>query len=295
MTGLAAEMAFFGMLSVFPLTIAIAAGVGFLEPLIGTEGAQDVRNEIVAALSVGLPGQAQGVTKAIEELFADTRPGVFTVGLVVAIWSASRGFRSTVRSVDAVYHLDQRRTYLELRLLSLGMALAAVPLAAIGLVAFAMGPLLGSGAQAAAAVGGAQDYQSIWAVLRWPVAVIAATLAVTTVLHIAPDQRTPWRSDLPGALTTIAWWALATAGLRIYIRFGGSSNLLIGSLGAVLVVMIWLYLLALGLLMGAELNAVLAERAGVERTSRTGLEFESFARRVRRIADRAQRETHRDR
>ena len=175
MTGLAAEMAFFGMLSVFPLTIAIAAGVGFLEPLIGTQGAQDVRNEIVAALSVGLPSQAQGVTAAIEDLFADTRPGVFTVGLVVAIWSASRGFRSTVRSVDAVYHLDQRRTYLELRLLSLAMALAAVPLAAIGLVAFAMGPLLGSGAQAAEVVGGARDYQSIWEVLRWPVAVIAAT------------------------------------------------------------------------------------------------------------------------
>lgn len=294
-TGLAAEMAFFGMLSVFPLTIAIAAGVGFLEPLIGPQGAQDVRNEIVAALSVGLPGQAQGITEAIEDLFADTRPGVFTVGLVVAIWSASRGFRSTVRSVDAVYHLDQRRTYLELRLLSLGMALAAVPLAAIGLVAFAMGPLLGSGAQAAEVVGGARDYQNVWEVLRWPVAVIAATIAVTTVLHIAPDQRTPWRNDLPGAVTAIIWWALATAGLRVYLRFGGSNNLLIGSLGAVLVVMIWLYLLALGLLIGAELNTVLADRAGVTRTSRTGLEFESFAHRVRRIAERARRETDRDR
>lgn len=293
MTGLAAEMAFFGMLSVFPLTIAIAAGVGFLEPLIGTQGAADVRNEIVAALSVGLPGQAQGVTEAIEELFAETRPGVFTVGLVVAIWSASRGFRSTVRSVDAVYHLDQRRTYLELRLLSLGMALAAVPLAALGLVAFAMGPLLGSGAQAAAVVGGAHDYQSIWTVLRWPVSVIAATLAVTAVLHIAPDQRTPWRSDLPGAVTTIVSWALATAGLRIYVRFGGSSNLLIGSLGAVLVVMIWLYLLALGLLIGAELNAALADRAGVTRTSRTGLEFESITRRARGLTERKRRDRDR--
>lgn len=282
-------MAFFGMLSLFPLTIAIAASVGFLEPLIGTDGATEVRNEITSALTTALPGQAQGFTDAIEELFAQTRPGVFTVGLVVAIWSASRGFRSTVRSVDAVYHLDQRRTYLELRLLSLAMALAAVPLAAIALVVFAIGPLLGGGADAAEIVGGAQGYQSVWRWLRWPVAVLGATLAVTTVLHIAPDQRTPWRSDVPGAVATILSWGLATVGLRVYLHFGGSSNLLIGSLGAVLVVMIWLYLLALGLLIGAELNAVLAERSGTRPVARTALEYDTLARRARHLADRARK------
>ncbi len=288
-TGLAAEMAFFGMLSVFPLTIAVAAGVGFLEPIVGAEAAQRVRIEVVSALSTGLGSSAAGVTDAIEELFADTRPGVFTLGLVVAIWSASRGFRSTVRSVDAVYHLDQRRTYLELRLLSLSMALAAVPLAAIGLVAFAVGPLLGSGVEAAEVVGGAEGYSQTWSVLRWPLAVLAGGIAVTTILHIAPDQRTPWRSDVPGAVVTIVSWALATVGLRLYLRFGGSSNLLIGSLGAVLVVMLWLYLLALGLLLGAELNAVLGERNGVTRTSRTGLEYDSIVRRARRLTQRTRR------
>ncbi len=291
-TGLAAEMAFFGMLSIFPLTIAVAAGVGFLEPLVGTEAAERVRVEVVSALSTGLGSSASGVTDAIEELFADTRPGVFTLGLVVAIWSASRGFRSTVRSVDVVYHLDQRRTYLELRLLSLGMALAAVPLAAIGLVAFAVGPLLGSGVEAAEAVGEAEGYSQAWSVLRWPLAVVAGGLAVTTILHIAPDQRTPWRSDIPGAVVTIISWALATVGLRVYTRFGASSNLLIGSLGAVLVVMLWLYLLALGLLIGAELNAVLGERRGVARTSRTGLEYDTIARRARRLTERARGSGH---
>ncbi len=274
------------MLSIFPLTIAIAAGVGFLEPLIGAAGAEQVRTELVAALSSGLPGEARGVTDAVGGLFADTRPGVFTVGLLVAIWSASRGFRSTVRSIDAVHHLGQARTYLELRILSLAMALAAVPLMAIGLVAFTIGPFLGGGTEAADLVGGAQAYENTWQILRWPVAVVAATVAVTTVLHLAPDERTPWKQDLPGAGLTLISWALATAGLRIYIHFGGSSNLLIGSLGAVLVVMIWLYLLAIGLLIGAELNAVLADRAGVARTPRTELEFASIAGRARKLARR---------
>lgn len=286
MTGLAAEMAFFGMLSLFPLTIAIAAGVGFLEPVVGTDAADQVRSEVVAALSTGLGSQASGVTDAIEELFADTRPGVFTVGLLVALWSASRGFRSTVRSIDAVYHLEQRRTYLELRLLSLAMAVVTVPLAALGLVVFAVGPLLGGGAEAAEVFGSAQGYEQAWRVLRWPVGIVVVCVAVTTVLHIAPDERTPWRSDVPGSLVAIVSWALSTVALRVYLRFGGSENLLIGSLGAVLVVLIWLYLLALGLLLGAELNAVLARRSGTPREARSALEFETLARRMKRLGRR---------
>ena len=286
MTGLAAEMAFFGMLSLFPLTIAIAAGVGFLEPVVGTDAADQVRSEVVAALSTGLGSQASGVTDAIEELFADTRPGVFTVGLLVALWSASRGFRSTVRSIDAVYHLEQRRTYLELRLLSLAMAVVTVPLAALGLVVFAVGPLLGGGAEAADVFGSAQGYEQAWRVLRWPVGIVVVCAAVTTVLHIAPDERTPWRSDVPGSLVAIVSWALSTVALRVYLRFGGSENLLIGSLGAVLVVLIWLYLLALGLLLGAELNAVLARRSGTPREARSALEFETLARRMKRLGRR---------
>lgn len=288
-TGLAAEMAFFGMLSVFPLTIAVAAGVGFLEPLVGDDAAERVRTEIVGALSAGLGSQAAGVTRAIEELFADTRPGVFTVGLLVAIWSASRGFRSTVRSIDAVYHLEQRRTFLEIRLLSLAMSLAAVPLAAVGLVAFSVGPLLGGGAEAADLVGGGAGYERLWTVLRWPLGVVVAAAAITTVLHIAPDERTPWRSDIPGAVLALLSWVISTVALRVYLRFGGSENLLIGSLGAVLVVMIWLYLLAIGLLLGAELNAELARRSGAPREARSALEFATIADRARVLARRARR------
>ncbi len=286
-TGLAAEMAFFGMLSVFPLTIAVAAGVGFLEPLVGSDTTDRVREEVVAALSSGLPQQAQSLTEAVDQLFAETRPGVFTIGLLVAIWSASRGFRSTIRSVDAVYDLEERRTYLEVRLLSLAMALVAVPLSAIGLVAFAVGPLLGGGSAAAGSIGEDALYDSAWQLLRWPIAGVATAAAVTTLLHIAPDEHTPWRRDIPGAALAVASWVLATIGLRVYVRFGGSENLLIGSLGAVLVVLIWLYLLALGLLLGAELNSVLATRAGVPRRARTSLEFDSIAERARRVTRRS--------
>jgi membrane protein len=283
--GLAAEIAFFGMLSVFPLTIAVAAAVGFLEPLVGAEAAEDVRGNVVAALRTTLPAEADGTVEAVEDLFADTRPGVFTIGLLLAVWSASRGFLATVRALDLVYDLRERRSYVELRLLSLGLALATVPLVALALVAFVVGPLLGGGREVAEVFGASDAFSSAWAWFRWPAAIVVVAALVTTLYHLAPDHRTPWRWDLPGTVVAVLAGGLASVGLRIYLRFGGSSNVLIGSLGSVLVVMIWMYLVAIGLLVGAELNAVLAERAGVEQVPRRNLELPRLEKLTRRWAE----------
>lgn len=280
--GLAAEMAFWGVLSIFPLTIAVAAGVGFLEPLVGAQASEDVRREVTDALRTGLPAEASGTVEAVENLFDRTRPGVFTVGLLVALWSASRGFRATVRALDLVYGLDDQRSWVEIRLLSLGLSVVTVLLGTVALLAFAVGPLLGGGAWLADVLGASAGFAEAWDVLRWPVAVGGAAAFLTTLYHLAPDHRTPWRRDLPGAGFALVSWALATVGLQLYARYGGSSNLLIGSLGGVLVVMVWLYLLAVGLLVGAELNAVLCERAGVVQVPRRDIDLAGLTRRLRR-------------
>ena len=283
--GLAAEIAFFGMLSLFPLTIAVAAAIGFLEPLVGADAAAEVRDNVVSALEAALPSEAGGMVEAVEDLFADTRPGLFTVGLLLAVWSASRGFLATVRALDLVYDLRERRSYIELRLLSLGLAVVTIPLVALALVAFVVGPLLGGGREAADVFGASEGFAAVWSWARWPAALAAAAALVTTLYHLAPDHRTPWRWDIPGAVFALVAGGLASVGLRLYVRFGGSSNVLIGSLGSVLVVMLWIYLLSIGLLVGAELNAVLAERAGVEQVPRRPLEMPRLERITRRWAE----------
>ena len=283
--GLSAEIAFFGMLSLFPLTIAVAAAVGFLEPVVGADAAEEVRENVSAALGATLPAEADGIVEAVDDLFADTRPGVFTIGLLLAVWSASRGFLATVRALDLVYDLRERRSYVELRLLSLGLSLATVPLVALSLVAFVVGPFLGGEREVADVLGASDAFASVWTWVRWPAAVALFAALLTTLYHLAPDHRTPWRWDLPGTALAMVTGALASVGLRLYVRFGGSSNVLIGSLGSVLVVMIWMYLVAIGLLVGAELNAVLAERAGVEQVPRRGIELPRLERLTRRWAE----------
>lgn len=282
--GLASEIAFFWMLSLFPLTIAVAAGVGFLQPLVGADAAENVRANVVTALGTALPSEAGGTVEAVEELFLQTRPGVFTIGLIVAVWSASRGFLATVRTLDLVYDLRERRSYVELRLLSLGLAVVTIPLVAVALVAFVVGPLLGGGEVLADVFGASDAFATTWSILRWPAAVAVVTALVTSLYHLAPDHRTPWRWDLPGTAFAMGAGALATVGLRLYLSFGGSTNVLLGGLGSVLVVMLWMYLLAVGLLVGAELNAVLADRAGVEQVPRRNLDLPRLERLTRRWA-----------
>ena len=282
--GLAAEIAFFGMLSLFPLTIAVAAGVGFLQPLVGAAAAEEVRANVVAALETALPSEAGGTVQAVEELFLQTRPGVFTIGLIVAVWSASRGFLAAVRALDLVYDLRERRSYVELRLLSLGLAVVTIPLVAVALVAFVVGPLLGGGKALADEFGASEVFVTLWGIMRWPAAVAVVAALVTTLYHLAPDHRTPWRWDLPGTAFAMGAGAVATVGLRLYLRFGGSTNVLIGGLGSVLVVMLWMYLMSVGLLVGAELNSVLADRAGVEQVPRRNLDLPRLERLTRRWA-----------
>ena len=134
-------------------------------------------------------------------------------------------------------------------------------------------------------LGASGAFATTWGLLRWPVAVAAATALLTTLYHLAPDHRTPWRWDLPGTAFALCAGAVVTIGLRVYLRVGGSTNAVIGSLGSVLVVMLWLYLVSIGLLVGAELNAVLARRAGVEQLPRGNLELPRLERLTRRWAE----------
>lgn len=89
-----------------------------------------------------------------------------------------------------------------------------------------------------------------------------------TVFHLAPNHRTPWCWDVPGAVVTALWWGLASAGFRLYLSVAAGANQVLGTLGGSLIVLLWLYLMSLGLLLGGEVNAVLAHRHDVSQRPR---------------------------
>lgn len=267
--GLAAEIAFFGVLSLFPALLAMAAALGALEVVAGAEAAADAESHVVSLLRNVLTEDASGTIDSVQELFSDPSPGVLTLGLATALWAASRGFAAVIRALDIAYDLDEHRSWIALRGLALLLSLGTVVVGATLLAMLVLGPLLGTAQEVADRIGLGPTFATFWSWLRWPTVAALVVAWAATIFHIAPNHRTPWRWDVPGAVLTAAAWLLLSVGFRIYLAVASQGNQVLGALGGSLIVLLWLYLLAVGLLLGGELNAILSRRAGVPQEPRS--------------------------
>lgn len=258
--GLAAEVAFFAVLSVFPGLLVFAAALGSLEAVTGGTYARDVEIAVVDFLREILTERAAATVDAVQELFESGSGGIATVATFLAVVSLSRAFAAVIRSLDLAYDVEERRPWIRLRLLAVGAALATVAMAAIVFAAVVVGPLLGSGRAVADRFGLGGVFEFAWSWLRWPAAALLLVGWAVGSYRLLPNRKTTWRQNLPGAIFAASGWLLASLGLSAYLRLAGAANPVFGILGGGLILLVWLYLLALALLLGAELNGVLERR-----------------------------------
>jgi len=258
-TGLAAEVAFFSLLSVFPGLLTVAAGLGAVENLFGSELPALAQRQVITVLETFLTDKASGTSDAIEALFEGGSGGVFTFGVVAALWAASRGMSTVLRTLAQIYDIEDTRSRIRTRFVAVGLAVASMLLVVVTLTALVLGPLFGAGRNVAQWMGLDDVYGAVWDWAGVPVASVALLAWAAVVFHSVPHRHVGWRQHVGGAALTGTLWLLASCGLRVYLElFGG--NPVFGILGGALVVLVWLYLLSIGLLVGAESNAVLAER-----------------------------------
>ncbi|MEX2659146.1 MAG: YihY/virulence factor BrkB family protein [Acidimicrobiales bacterium] len=266
-SGLAAEIAFFGVLSVFPGLLALAAGLGSLEAIVGQEVAAETERVVLDALRDSL-GERSPTVEAVHSLFTEQNPGLLTFGLILALLGMSRGFGAVIRALDVAYDVEERRPWLHRRLMAVGLALGSLVIAVVLLAVLVLGPLLGGGRDVAEALGLGQVFATGWTWLRWPFALLALLAWAVTLLHLAPNHRTPWRWDVPGAVLAASIWIATSVGFRAFLAVAGEGNQVFGALGGALTLLFWLYLLGIGLVLGGELNAVLAARHGMRQELR---------------------------
>ncbi len=270
--GLAAEVAFFALLSVFPGLLAVAAAVGWLSGVFGGELVRDAEERVLEVLKTFLTDNAEGGIDAVRALFREGSGGVFTLGVVAALWSASRGTAAVLRAIAQIYDAEEQRSRLQRRLLALGLAVGGMVVVALMLVMLVLGPLLGAGRAAARPLGLDELYGAVWQWVGIPVAFVVLVGWAVVILHVAPHAHASWRSHLVSGGVVGIGWVLGSLAVRTYLAvFGG--NPVFGVLGGALVILLWLYLLSLALILGAEVNAVLDvpdEGAG-RRRHRNGL------------------------
>lgn len=252
----------------FPGMLAVAAALGSLDRFLGVEVARRAEREVVGVLTTLLADSGEGTVDAVRALFREGDAGVFTIGLVGAVWAASRGMAAVLRALSDIYDTEETRSGLRRRGVAVVLAIGSLLLVALVLVMIVLGPLFGFGRDLARTVGLGDAYGTLWSFVALPVAFLALVGWTTVAFHAVPHTHVGWRHHAAGAALTGVLWLAVSVGLRLYLHFVGG-NEVFGVLGGALVVLIWMYLLSLALLIGAELNAVLARTAWVKGADRT--------------------------
>ena len=265
-TLVSAGMAFYWFLAVFP---ALLAAVGITALFNLSRGTID---SIGRAVQSALPGQAASViTDALKQ--ASGRTGGASVaaaliGIVLALWAASAGMAATQEGLNVVYEAEDR-TFVKKRVRALGLLALAAVLGSIATAAIVFGPAIGDGIRDHLPFGGGVLFTLVWTVARWVVGLGALITLFAAFYFWAPNREEPrWTWISPGGILATAIWLLASIGFSLYVRHLGSYAKTYGSFTGVVVLMLWLYLTAIAVILGGELNAELERQAERQRSGR---------------------------
>ena len=253
--GLAAEVAFYLVLSLPPLLLVILGLLGYVGDLAGAETAADIKAELLDWVDNFFAASTieQTIEPAIDELLARGRADILTVGGIIALWSGSRAARVIVDAVTIAYDLEDQRSFRRKTLVGLWLTVAGILAMTVLIPLLVVGPRFG--AALADNVGLESIFETLWELLYWPVVATLGVVLLTWALHIAAPHSTPWRRDVPGAVLALVVWILGSIGLRIYTTNFLESNSAFSLFTAPLAVLLWLYVTAIAVLLGAELNS----------------------------------------
>lgn len=250
--GLGAEAAFFALLSLPPLLLVL---VGTLAAVVQDPGTvTEVKGFILRFANRFVSDDTMVTVESFADgIFRRGSGSVISIGLVTGLWAASRATHVYLDAVRIAYDLhDERPAWLR-RFIALGFTLTGIVAGALLLPAFVLGDTIIATLSPTALDGAARTLVDV---LYWPVAGLVALALLTTFFHVAVPQRTPWRRDVPGALLALLLWLGGSAALRLYVAFTiRSDSAVYGPLTAPLVLLVWLYVTAMAVLLGAELNA----------------------------------------
>ncbi|GHA00028.1 YihY/virulence factor BrkB family protein [Streptomyces echinoruber] len=249
--GLAAEAAFFTLLSVPPLLLCLIALLYYVDAWTGADTISSLERNILDASRTVLSDQ--GVKEIAEPILRDVlksgRPDIISIGFVFALWSGSRAVNVFIDTITVMYGLDGVRGIVRTRLLSFVLFIVALLIGSVAL------PLMVAGPDAVVRV--VPWSTTVVQVLYWPVVLVLSVAFLTTLYHVSVPVRSPWIEDVPGALVALAMWVVCSFLLRIYLTSTVEGPTIYGSLAAPVAVLLWIGVSAFAVLVGAAVNAAI--------------------------------------
>jgi membrane protein len=249
--GLAAQLAFFLVLSLFPFILVLFS-------LLGTFSNPEFASVVLDYLRQVLPEPVYDLVAAyVGEVIAgrNPAPGLLSFGILFTIWVSSGAFAAVIRSLNRAYDVEETRPFWKVRGLAILMTLGLSAMILIGVLLLVAGPPIGR--TVANVFGLGEEFLLVWNIARWPAAFLFLVTVVAFIYYLAPDADQPFRWITPGGFVGVVLWVLASLGFRLYVSNFGSFNETYGSIGAAIVLLLYLYVSSLTILFGAELNATL--------------------------------------
>ncbi|HEX4976887.1 MAG TPA: YihY/virulence factor BrkB family protein [Nocardioides sp.] len=275
-TGLAAEAAFFALLSLPPLIFGLAGSIGYVFDNFSAAQVQQVKDSVIELASRALTESTVDtvITPTLNDVLGPGRFDVISIGFILALWSGSRALNVFVDTITIMYGLGGHRGVVKTRVLSFSLYVMGLITGVVTLPLVVAGPRLVD-----KLIPPQADFVNA---LYWPAVLVLTVFFLATLYHVSVPVRTSWRYNIPGATLTMVIWIFGSSLLRwILTATAGESTSIYGPLAAPIIVLLWLYLLSIAVLIGAAVNAAFDRVWPESETARARMEL------VRRLRLRA--------
>ena len=248
--GRAAQLSYYFLLALFPALL-------FLTSLLGYFAGEDsqLRGSLFTYLSAVLPGDASKlISETVNDVTQSSGGGKVSFGILATLWAASNGMGAISDSLNAAYDLKETRPWWKVRLIAVGLTLALSFLIVSSLVLVLYGHDLADAVAGRFGLG--EVFALVWKVVQWPIVLGFVLLAFALIYYFAPDaHQQDWKWITPGAIVGVALWLLISFAFKAYLSFFNSYSATYGTLGAVIILMLWFYFTGVSILVGGEINS----------------------------------------
>ncbi len=245
--GLAAMLAYYFFLALFPALLFFVALLSFVP-------VDNLMETVMGTLARVAPGEVLGIIRdQLSKIASDDASGLLTIGVLGALWSSSSGLTAVIDSLNQAYDISECRPWWKVRLVAIGLTVALAVFIIISTTLVVAGPTLAERVADWLRLGTAFEWS--WKILQWPLVFLMVATAVALIFYYAPDAEQEWTWITPGSVLATVLWLAVSLGFKFYVTNFGAYNATYGAIGGVIVLLLWFYLSALAVLVGAELNA----------------------------------------
>jgi membrane protein len=250
--GLAAQLAYFFLLSLFPMLIFLVTLLPFT-PI--------TQQDIFRLVKDFAPPETYAlIHDTLGEIMASRSGGLLSIGFIATLWSASNGMNALIKSLNRAYEVDEKRSFFVARSLSVVLTVALIFVFLLALLLPVFGKQIGLFIFSFLGLSG--EFLKIWGIIRWTLTPVILFLIFLTIYYLAPNIRIRCIRAVPGAVFATAGWIIVSLGFSYYVSNFGNYTATYGSITGIIILMLWFYFSAIIIMVGGEINSYFTKKKG---------------------------------